>query len=91
MSKTTQAAFAPDNAQVPVAHSAPPARKTKLSLFLDLISREEGATLKELTSATEWQPHTARAAITGLRKRGHEISCKRADGITRYSVGSSAQ
>jgi hypothetical protein len=31
------------------------------------------------------------AAITGLRKRGQEISCKRTDGITRYSVRSSHQ
>lgn len=65
------------------------ARKTKLSFLLGLISREEGATLEELTSATEWLPHTARAAITGLRKRGHEVRCERVDGVSRYLVGTS--
>jgi hypothetical protein len=59
--------------------------------LLELISREEGATLEELTSATAWQPHTARAAVTGLRKRGHEIQCERMDGITSSLVGRNEQ
>ncbi|MEO1688443.1 MAG: DUF3489 domain-containing protein, partial [Pseudomonadota bacterium] len=32
-----------------------------------------GATLRALADALGWQPHTTRAAITGLRKRGFEI------------------
>ena len=68
-----------------------PARKTKLALLLELVRREEGATLGELTSATGWLPHTARAAITGLRMRGHEVRCERINGVSRYLVGSSAQ
>ena len=63
-------------------------RQTKQALLLELIRREEGATLEELTSATTWLPHTARAAITGLRKRGHDISCTRIDGVSRYVIGS---
>jgi hypothetical protein len=35
--------------------------------------REAGASLEVLTSATGWQPHTVRAALTGLRKRGFEV------------------
>jgi len=68
-----------------------PARKTKQALLLVLIRREVGATLEELTSMTGWLPHTARAAITGLRKRGHEVRCERVDGVSRYLVGSSDQ
>ena len=89
MSKTTQVEVPP---RIPAAQAVDtplPACKTKLLLLLGLISREEGATLEELTSATEWLPHTARAAITGLRKRGHEVRCVRVDGVSRYSVGTS--
>jgi DNA-binding MarR family transcriptional regulator len=38
-----------------------------------LLQREEGATLGELIDATGWLPHTTRAALTGLRKKGHAI------------------
>jgi len=64
-----------------------PERKTKQALLLELIGREGGATLEELTSATGWLPHTARAAITGLRKRGHDVRRERVEGISRYTLG----
>jgi DNA-binding MarR family transcriptional regulator len=73
-------------AQTGIPAKAP--RKTKQSLLLDLISREGGASLQELASATGWLPHTTRAAITGLRKRGHDVKRQRVDGITRYMRGS---
>lgn len=68
-----------------------PQRRTKQALLLELIGREGGATVEELTSVTGWLPHTARAAITGLRKRGHGLRCERIDGVSRYVVGSSDQ
>jgi len=68
---------------------AQPQRKTKQALLLDLIGRKGGATLEDLTSMTGWLPHTTRAAITGLRKRGHDVRCQRVDGVSRYTVGSS--
>jgi hypothetical protein len=34
------------------------------------MKRAKGATLDELVKATDWLPHTTRAALTGLRKRG---------------------
>ena len=68
-----------------------PQRRTKQSLLLELIGREGGATLEELTSVTEWLPHTVRAAISGLRKRGHGVRCERIDGVSRYIVGNSNQ
>ena len=36
-------------------------------------------TLAELVSNTGWLPHTARAALTGLRKRGYTIRIHRGD------------
>lgn len=50
-----------------------PRSGTKQALILDLLARPEGAHLADLTHATGWLPHTARAALTGLRQRGHDI------------------
>ncbi len=46
---------------------------TKKSTLLKLISRPKGATIDTLVKAIGWQPHSIRAALTGLRKDGHEI------------------
>jgi len=51
----------------------PPDPKTKLGKVVSLVSRKGGASLQELVKATGWQPHTARAALTGLRKRGYPV------------------
>jgi hypothetical protein len=47
--------------------------QTKAATVQKLLSRAKGATLAELTSATAWQPHSARAFLTGLRKKGTNI------------------
>jgi hypothetical protein len=51
----------------------PPRAGSKLDRVLGTLSTDEGATLDELTRATGWLPHTARAALTGLRKRGYDV------------------
>jgi hypothetical protein len=51
----------------------PPRLGSKLDRVLGTLSSDKGATLDELTRATGWLPHTARAALTGLRKRGYEV------------------
>jgi Protein of unknown function (DUF3489) len=61
-----------------VATSAPRAG-TKIGDVVNLIQRDCGATLEELVAATGWLPHTARAALTGLRKRGFAVSIDRSD------------
>jgi hypothetical protein len=43
---------------------------SKQGKIIDLMKRTKGATLDEMIEATEWLPHTTRAALTGLRKRG---------------------
>jgi hypothetical protein len=68
-----------------------PPRQTKQARLLELIGRDGGATLVDLTSVTGWLPHTARAAITGLRKRGHDVRRERIDRLSRYMLGSSDQ
>ena len=41
--------------------------------MIDLLQRSDGATIPNLTEATGWPPHTTRAALTGLRKRGYAV------------------
>ncbi|WP_422062327.1 DUF3489 domain-containing protein [Sphingopyxis sp.] len=44
--------------------------QTKAATVQKLLARTKGATLAELTDATAWQPHTTRAFLTGIRKKG---------------------
>ena len=57
----------------------PPRFGSKLDRLLGMVSTDEGATLDELIGATGWLPHTARAALTGLRKRGYDVRLVRGD------------
>lgn len=66
------------------AASLPESRQCKSALVLDLLRRPEGASLDELVGATGWLPHTTRAALTGLKKKGHALSSEKFDGVRRY-------
>ena len=53
-----------------------PARRTvptKAASVQKLLSRPKGATLAEVMEATGWLPHSARAFMTGLRKKGYAL------------------
>jgi Protein of unknown function (DUF3489) len=50
-----------------------PRASSKQALVLDMLKRPEGATLAALVGATGWLPHTTRAALTVLRRRGFAI------------------
>jgi hypothetical protein len=58
----------------------------KLADVIALLSQHRGATIDELIAATNWLPHTTRAALTGLRKRGYGIERTRLDGTTCYRI-----
>ena len=66
------------------AKAAPKPNKTEK--VLALLTRTGGATLDELVNATGWLPHTTRAALTGLRKKGHTIDRTKVDGVSRYAA-----
>jgi len=73
----------------PEAASAPPAAKpqSKAALVEDLLQRSDGASLDDLCQATDWLPHTCRAFLTGLRKKGRAVErSKREDGVTIYRM-----
>jgi hypothetical protein len=61
---------------------------TKSATVLALLRREQGSTLAELVAVTAWQPHTARAMLTGLRKKGHAIERGKRGDLTCYHLPS---
>ena len=64
-------------------------RKTKSQLVIDLLSRDEGSTLGEMSTLASWQPHSTRSFMTGLKKKGHVVESDKVDGIRRYRIVSS--
>lgn len=82
-------------AQPPAASSAGPATSAatpkiltgKLASVVEQISQADGATIADLTATSGWQPHTIRAALSRLRRRGHIIILStRADGRKAYRL-----
>src|SRR4051794_13707285 len=67
-----------------------PRAGSKLDAVLGLLKREGGASITELTGATGWLPHTTRAALTGLRKRGYTVLAERGPGGSVYRLGGAA-
>ncbi|MFM5953724.1 MAG: DUF3489 domain-containing protein [Novosphingobium sp.] len=63
--------------------STPIKRESKASQVLGLLQRPEGATLDQLVAATGWLPHTTRAALTGLKKKGHAVTSEKLEGEDR--------
>ncbi len=57
---------------------------TKQAQLVELLERERGASLDEIVAATAWLPHSARAMLTGLKKRGFTITSEKVDGVRRY-------
>jgi hypothetical protein len=76
---------APAPAPAPVLKTAPKA-PTKIAVLISLMERPAGATLVDLTAATGWLPHTARAALTGIRKKGRNIIRGKREGVTCYTL-----
>ena len=59
----------------------PPGKQQQLAA---LVVRDEGATLDQMVAATDWLPHTTRAALTGLRKKGYVVTSDKVDGVRTY-------
>jgi hypothetical protein len=78
LSSAMSSLTSPSAGSFSTAHlSTSPRDGTKLAQVVSLLRRDQGATLSELAAATGWLPHTTRAALTGLRKRGYEITLDR--------------
>ena len=59
--------------------AAEPRAGSKQALVIGLLSNKTGATLEVIVKATGWLPHTTRAMLSGLRKRGSQIERSRHD------------
>ena len=51
-----------------------PSKLTKKSRLISLLSKDAGADITSISKKLGWLPHTTRAALSGLRKAGYEIS-----------------
>ena len=73
--------------QTVVTVAATPNAASKSAVVQKLLNRTKGASIAEIVSATSWQPHSARAFLTGLRKKGAVIIREsRKDGETSYRI-----
>ena len=68
--RTPKAAAAPTLTQVTLT---PAKTVSKSDTVIKLLLRAKGATPTELIAATDWQPHSLRAFLSGLRKKGREV------------------
>lgn len=59
---------------------------SKIEHVTAMLERKQGATLAEMTDVTGWQPHSARAVLTGLRRKGHTIVKSKRDDVTCYRI-----
>jgi hypothetical protein len=67
-----------------------PRQGSKIASVIVMLRRAKGASIQEIMSTTGWLPHTTRAALTGLRKRGLKVErAKEARGketVTVYRI-----
>ena len=68
-----QASASTDEVASAQSERSTPRQGSNLSTLIDLLACKRDAGIEELASATGWLPHTTRAALTGLRKRGYAI------------------
>jgi DNA-binding IclR family transcriptional regulator len=68
----------------------PPREHSKAVRLLGLLKAGTGASLDDMIEATGWQPHTVRAALTGLRKRGYVIERHMEGSVTVWSLKDAA-
>ena len=64
---------------------------SKIAAVIALLEREQGATLAEMIEATGWLPHTTRAALTGLKKKGHTVTKDKRDDVTCYRIAKAGE
>jgi len=48
--------------------------QTKSAKVIKLLSRGKGANIDEICKATHWKPHSVRAFLAGLRKKGFVLT-----------------
>lgn len=83
---TELAIAAPNPSATPIL-SSPLRRASNTALATKLLTRARGATIAEMQASTGWQPHSARAFLSGLRKAGRTlVKEERKSGETSYRL-----
>ncbi|MBO6718917.1 MAG: DUF3489 domain-containing protein [Rhizobiaceae bacterium] len=61
---------------------------SKKGQLIGLLSKPNGARASVLVERLGWQPHTVRAALSGLRKQGFEVATSKSakTGETLYAI-----
>lgn len=78
--------------ETPTTEPAPKPEPSKSDTVKKLLSRKAGATIEELGAATNWQPHSVRAFLSGLRKKGATIEREeRRGGAKAYRIVKAAE
>ena len=76
-----------DTAPVSVSSPDLPRASTKRAMLIGMLERAQGASVAEIGQRLGWLPHTVRAAITGLRHAGREVTrSKNESGQTVYRL-----
>ncbi|MCG7519485.1 DUF3489 domain-containing protein [Ruegeria sp. Ofav3-42] len=72
----------------PKTSPAEPARNnlSRQQQLQKLLSRKSSATIAQIQKAFGWQPHSARAAISMMRKAGHKVERSASDKGTVYRI-----
>lgn len=82
--RTTSKPDEPTSAKkaAPVTSKGP----SKQAQLIELLQGESAASTTEIAAALGWLPHTARAALTDLRKKGLAVVSEKVNGETRYRI-----
>jgi len=82
--KAKKAATAPDTPKEPRKKR----EGTKQAVLIDMLKRDEGATIDQIVEATGWQRHTVRGAISGALKKklGLTVTSEKVEGTRIYRI-----
>ena len=70
--RAAKAAPSATQAQTPKTSKATPGGK--LGMIVGLMRRPEGATVVQMSEATDWLPHSVRGALAGAIKKKHKLA-----------------
>jgi len=71
------------NAKTPVGLKA---ISTKHQQIIDLLLRDGGATLNDMSTKVGWLPHSTRAFMTGLKKKGYVLDSSKVEDVRHYRI-----
>ncbi len=60
---------------------------TKTDQLLAMLQTPDGVSIEELSDRFGWMQHTTRAALTGVRKKGHAVIRGKQGSVTVYRIG----